>query len=261
MGQCLNPLAIREDPPVRATAKVFWCLLRPVCRLATLSFLVALLPACTHLPDYARPKIIQSDGPQTSRNSFTYRDLTIEDFQADSLPEPMVEHSGKINAHAAVQIRLTADSSFSMIPGHLYGQAYFFGTIERIGFEAFMLPERSWLNPGIPSGLRTYVLQHEQIHFALTEIAARRLTKESREWAPKVLVVKPTPQEVRSELARQIQDKINAAMEESLKRQSKFDEDASLFYNPRRQQWWYWAIEDELGTSSPPIHGRPESQR
>ncbi len=45
-----------------------------------------------------------------------------------------------------------------------------------------MLPERSWWNPGIPAGLRTYVLRHEQINFALTEIAARRLTQESREW-------------------------------------------------------------------------------
>lgn len=192
---------------------------------------------------------------------FTYRDLTMEDFNADSLVEPMMEHAGKINAHAAIQIRVTADSSIRMTQSHLYAQVYFFGSIERIGFEAVMLPERSWWNPGIPPGLRTYVLQHEQIHFALAEIAARRLTKESREWAPKVLVVKPTPQEVRWELARQIQDKINAAMEESLKRQSKFDEDMSLFYDPRRQQWWYWAVEDELKTSSPSVHGQPESQR
>jgi hypothetical protein len=124
-----------------------------------------------------------------------------------------------------------------------------------------MLPERSWWNPGIPAGLRTYVLRHEQINFALTEIAARRLTQESREWASKVLAVKPAPQEVRAELARQIQDKINAAREESLKRQPVFDEDTSLFYNPRRQQRWYWTIEDELKTSSPPIQGQPQSRR
>jgi len=185
----------------------------------------------------------------------------MEDFHAYSLVEPMMEHAGKINAHAAIQIRVTADSSLRMTQSHLYGQAYFFGSIERIGFEAVMLPERSWWNPGIPAGLRAYVLQHEQIHFALTEIAARRLTNESREWASQVLAVKPTLQEVRSELARQIQDKINATMEESLKRQSEFDEDTSLFYNPRRQQWWYWTVEDELKTASPPIQGQPPSQR
>lgn len=185
----------------------------------------------------------------------------MEDFHADSLMEPMVEHAGKINAHAAIQIRATADSSISMTQSLLYGQAYFFGSIGRIGFEAVMLPERSWWNPDIPPGLRTYVLQHEQIHFALTEIAARRLTEESQEWAPKVLAVKPTPQEVRAELARQIQDKINAAMAESLKRQSEFDEDTSLFYNPRRQQWWYWTVDNELKRSGPPIQGQPQSQR
>lgn len=193
--------------------------------------------------------------------SFTYRDLTMEDFHADSLVEPMMEHAWKINAHATIQIRVSADSSFRMTQSLLYGQAYFFGSIEHLGFEAVMLPERSWWNPGIPAGLRTYVLQHEQIHFALTEIAARRLTQVIREWASKVLAVKPTPQEVRSELARQIQEKINAAMEESLKRQSEFDEDTSLIYNPRRQHWWYWTVEDELKRSGPPIQGQPQSRR
>lgn len=243
---------------MRPTAKIFWCQFRPVSRAVILSFWVALLPACTQLPDYARPRLIRSDDlQQTSMTGFTYRDLTMEDFHAESL----MEHAGKINAHAAIQIRVTADSSISMTQSLLYGQAYFFGSIERIGFEAVMLPERSWWNPGIPAGLRSYVLRHEQIHFALTEIAARRLTEESREWASKILAVKPTPQEVRAELARQIQDKISAAMEESLKRQSDFDEDTSLFYAPRRQQWWYWTVENELKSSGPPIQGPPQSQR
>ena len=245
-----------------ATAKVFGCRLRPVCRLAALCFWAALLAACTQLPDYARPRLIHSDGlPQTSATGFTYRDLTIEDFRADALLEPMITHSAAINAHAAVRIRVTADSSFGMVQGHLYGQAYFFGTIEHVGFEAVMLPERSWWNPGMAPGLRNYVLQHEQIHFALTEVAARRLTEEAREWASKVLVVKPTPHEVRSELARQIQLKVDTAMEECLKRHLAFDEDTSMFYNPQRQQWWHWTVEDELKTTSPSIHRQPDSQR
>jgi len=64
-------------------------------------------------------------------------------------------------------------------------------------------------------------------------------------------VIKPTPQEVQSELARQIKDRINAAMEVNLKRQAEFDEDTSLFFNPRRQQWWSWTVEDELKQTSP----------
>jgi hypothetical protein len=47
-------------------------------------------------------------------------------------------------------------------------------------------------------------------------------------------------------LTRLIKDRINTAMEASLKRQAEFDEDTSLFHNPRRQQWWSWTVEDEL---------------
>jgi hypothetical protein len=133
----------------------------------------------------------------------------------------------------------------------LFGQSYFFGRILHLAFEAVMIPERSWWNPKIQGEMRAYVLQHEQIHFALTELAARKLSSDSQEWASEVLVIKPTPQEVQAEFAQQIKHMISAAMEVNLKRQVKFDEDTSLFFNPRRQQWWSWTVEDELQQTSP----------
>jgi hypothetical protein len=56
---------------------------------------------------------------------------------------------------------------------------------------------------------------------------------------------------VQTELARQIKDRINAAMEVNLKRQAEFDEDTSLFFNPRRQQWWSLLVEEELKQTGP----------
>jgi len=91
-----------------------------------------------------------------------------------------------------------------------------------------------------------YVLQHEQIHFALTELAARRLTRDTVSPAAELLVVQPNPQEVQSELTRQVRDWITAAMTANLKRHAEFDEHTSLFYNPRRQQWWAREVEGEL---------------
>lgn len=216
-------------------------------RYAVLSLSLALIPACAQLPEYARPRMVQTDEPQkTLATGFPYRPLTQDDFRAASLPEQMVEHAERINAHAATLIRLTADSGFRITSGDWYGQTHFFGRIERLAFEAVMLPDRSWWNPKIPINRRSYVLQHEQIHFALTELAARQLTGDSQKWASDVLVIKPTPQEVRAELARQMKDRINAAMEASLKRQAAFDEDTSLFYSPKWQQWWSWKVEEEL---------------
>ena len=208
---------------------------------------LALIPGCAQLPEYARPRMVEVDELQkTFATGFAYRELTPEDFRAAFLSEQLAEHAERINAHAATHVRLTADSSFRITSGDLYGQSYFFGRIERLGFEAVMLPDQSWWNPKMPPNMRGYVLQHEQIHFALTELAARQLTSDSQKWASEVLVIKPTPQEVRAELARQIKDRINAAMEANLKRQAEFDDDTSLFHNPRRQRWWSWTVEDEL---------------
>jgi len=216
-------------------------------RYAVLSLAIALIPACAQLPEYARPRMVAADELQkTLATGFAYRALTLDDFRAASLSEQLSGHAERINAHSAIQIRLTADSSIRITSGDLYGQGYFFGRIERLSFEAVMLPDQSWWNPKMPPNRRGYVLQHEQIHFALTELAARQLARDSQKWAAEVLVTKPTPQEVRAELARQIKERINAAMEANLKRQAEFDEDTSLFFNPRRQQWWSWTVEDEL---------------
>jgi hypothetical protein len=232
---------------VNETDKTAGPLLRPRIRFLVLLLVIAFFPACAQLPEFARPQMTHPDGGQGAiLEGLNYRDLTITDFRAASLPEKMAAHSGKINAHAAIQIRLTPDSSFKIFQGDLNGEIYYFGKIDRLGFEAVLVPERSWWNPGIAPAMRAYVLQHEQIHFALTEIAARRLTRESQQWASELLVIRQTPQQVQAELVRQVKEKMTAAMEASLKEQAEFDQDTSLFYNPRRQQWWFWTVTDEL---------------
>jgi hypothetical protein len=214
---------------------------------AFLSLFLALIPACARLPEYARPRIVQTDEPNKAlATGFPYRPLTPDDFRATALSEQQAEHADRIKAHAAMLIRVTTDSTFKITSGDFYGQIYFFGKIEHLAFEAVMLPDQSWWNPEIPANMRSYVLQHEQIHFALTEIAARQLTNDTPKWASDVLVIEPTPQEVRAELVRQVKDRINAAMEANLKRQAKFDEDTSLSFNPRWQQWWFDTVAEEL---------------
>ncbi|MFO7707183.1 MAG: hypothetical protein R6V84_03345 [Desulfobacterales bacterium] len=221
--------------------------IHPVAKLFLVSLIVAIISACARLPEYARPRMVEPGEAQMGAPAFfRYRALTAEDFRATSPSGQLSGHAEKINAHAAIQIRLAPESSFRITPGVLYGQVHFFGRVERLGFEAVMLPDRSWWNPDLPSSQHAYVLQHEQIHFALTEIAARHLTRESRDWAPELLAIKRTQQEVREELSRQIKERIDAALETSLKRQLQFDEETSLFHNPRRQEWWLRMVTEEL---------------
>ncbi|HTZ38806.1 MAG TPA: hypothetical protein VMB77_01515 [Syntrophales bacterium] len=217
---------------------------------AVLFLWLALTFACARLPEYAQPRIVQAhEQRETLVAGFPYRPLTQDDFRAASVSEQLKEHAERINAHSTIRIRVTADSSFRITSGDFNGQSYFFGSIVHLAFEAVMLPDRSWWNPNIPANRRDYVLQHEQIHFALTELAARQLTSDTHQWASDVLVIELTPQAVLVELSRQINDRINAAMQASLKRQAKFDEDTSMSYNPKWQNWWSWTVEEELKKS------------
>jgi hypothetical protein len=219
-------------------------------RYAVLFLWLGLTLACARLPEYARPRIVQAhEQRETLVAGFPYRPLTPDDFRAASLSEELAKHAERINAHATIRIRVTADSSFRITSWDLYGKSYFLGSIGHLAFEAVMLPDRSWWNPKIPADRRNYVLQHEQIHFALTELTARQLTNNAHKWASDVLVIEPTPKEVLVELARQINERINAAMKASLKRQAKFYEETSLFYSPKWQQWWASSVEDELKES------------
>jgi hypothetical protein len=112
-----------------------------------------------------------------------------------------------------------------------------------------------WWNSKIKTAVTAYVLQHEQIHFALTELAARKLTNDARKWASNLSVIKQTPEQVYSEIAQQIKGMINSAMEAKQKRHLKFDEDTFLFYNPSWQAWRLETVEKELKQTEADIRG------
>ena len=224
---------------------------------AVLSLSLTLITACAQLPDYAKPRRIQIDGiPHLNPTGFTYRQLTPGDFRATSLPENLSTHGERINAQSAIQIRLTADSSFSITRWPFFDQINYTGNITHLAFEAVMIPDNSWWSPKTKAEMTVYVLQHEQIHFALTELAARKLTIDAQKWASNLLVIRPTPQQVHSEVAQQIKDMINSAMEANQKRHEEFDKDTSLFYTPSWQAWWLETVEKELKQTESGKNGR-----
>ena len=114
-----------------------------------------------------------------------------------------------------------------------------------------MIPSCSWWNPQIPEEKKAYALQHEQIHFALTEIAARRLTQEAREVASSLLVIQSTLKGARDEISVTIRAMVQAAMDESLREHTAFDEDTSLFFDPKKQRLWLETVEEQLRKTAP----------
>lgn len=209
--------------------------------------LLILLTGCARLPDYAMPRAgVYVDDPATIQDAFAYRHLTRADFKATTLPPDRTMHATSINAHTCTRIRPCRDSRFTVSQARYGASLIYIGGIESITFEAIMIPGCSWWNPAMPAKNSAYVLQHEQVHFALVELTARRLTVNAHERVKTFMAIHPTPEAARAEIGATIKEWIRSAMDESLAAHTAFDEDTSLFHSPKRQHWWMEKIESEL---------------
>ena len=202
-------------------------------------YLFLLVSGCSTLPEYARPRMVPTNQEIVSPSEgFAYRQLKIADFRALSLPQDLGDHEKHIQAHSCIQIRPTKDAKFKVVPNNYHGKTFYYASIQHIAFEALMIPGCSWWNPRMPKKRTDYVLQHEQIHFAITELAACQLTHQVQEIAKTFLVIQPTRKQALDELSTRIKSLIKTATDESLKEHLAFDEDTSMIFNPKQQRWW-----------------------
>lgn len=211
------------------------------------TILAAILSGCARLPDYALPgsgRLL--DDPTLLADAFTYRRLTRADFRAEALPPDRAAHAASINAHTCTQIRPRPDTRMVISRSRFAGSDMVIGSISYIAFEAIMIPGCSWWNPRLEAKHTAYVLQHEQIHFAITEQTARKLTAEAQERLRDFIVVEYSPEAAREVIAQTIRSLIRSATQASLKTHTAFDEETSLFHSPRRQQWWMEKMERDL---------------
>ena len=114
-----------------------------------------------------------------------------------------------------------------------------------------MIPDCSWLNPLVSEEKLEYVLEHEQIHFALMEIAAIKLTREAKEETKNFMAIQSTYKNAQDEISAKIRDLVRSANEAVLKKHTAFDEDTSLYFDPESQRRWLERVEDELLKSTP----------
>lgn len=223
-------------------------------------FLLTALLGCARLPEYARPRAnVQlndlvddsADHAAMLADAFTYRHLTLADFRAQALPPDRAMHQASINAYTCARIRPGRDTKI-VVSRARYGESdIYFGSIRQIAFEAIMLPGCSWWNPALPTKNSAYVLEHEQIHFAMVELTARRLTLDAQKKLGAFLAIHPTYAEAVNEITITINQLIRSATNEALKMHTAFDEDTSLFHSPKWQRWWLEKIERELAQLQP----------
>lgn len=207
---------------------------------ASLALLATLLGCAPALPDYAQPRVETLDpSTQLPADTIAYRTLTRADFRATRPPAHVGEHAARMGAYTCghlipanpVQIRIEPE-----------GGAF---VAHAVDFDVHARMDRScsWWNGAMQTEQSpAYVLQHEQIHFALFELAARDMARRGR-----ALVARgATIEDARARFQRALDALQRDSASDLLRRNQDFDRDTSGVHRPDVQQRWFDRVSAEL---------------
>ena len=202
------------------------------------------------LPAWGQSRVRAFD-PELLRSGdlIRYRELQRSDFRADEPPaEAGVPHGSSLGAATCVYLTTDPATSIRAVterPNGI-GQGVVRAHVEDLAFIAYMDRRCSWWNPR-PMGLpEDYILQHEQIHFALFELAGRRLNARAEELMSEMRVVSSDQQAAIEELGRRIDAEMQRVINEVMARSNDFDRETSRTFRQDRQNWWWETIRREL---------------
>ncbi len=198
------------------------------------------------LPEYAAPKGGIVDAAQADVSDvITYRLLTREDFKATEAPPEFAAVAKSVGAATCAYLLTSGNTSLRIQerPGAASDER-FEAHIESLEFSTLMNRKCSWWNEQAQFS-QAYVLEHEQIHFALYELGARhcnRLVPAAKEQ----MLRAPSVEAARDLGNREIQKVLQSCLDHTLQENRRFDEDTSMGYAPDRQKAWLGKVTAEL---------------
>lgn len=200
------------------------------------------LAACARLPDYARPVVLDS-GDLQKQDVIGYRQLQRADFKGLH-PPPGFDHRMGAAICAYLENNIEAESFEFLYLGMENDDHVYEVTIKNPRIRAFMDRDCSWWNPELADSSSDYVLEHEGIHFAIFEIAAR---KWSRELDDAVFRIAGSDEsELKRDMQSQFEDFWEGRKNELDARNLEFDEQTSARFDPERQKEWLATLRAEL---------------
>lgn len=237
-------------------------IMRLLCQLTSIVLFGALLGitgcATPSKPDdYWAPGSSALLGKTLMSQGFTYRALTVADFQGKEAPGKFAAHSGEMGAVSCIAIQPTEE--LEVKPERVGGLHKI--KIELGLFRALMVPSCSWWNRNLPADEMQYTLQHERTHFAIAEHHAQALNArvvtlvrelEEKQYASVYAAIETVKNRVRHEV-----DATDKAANDEHRR---FDERTSLLYAPNEQREWLEKTEASLtNTATSKIHRMVET--
>lgn len=207
--------------------------------VAVLALLLLAACADSRLPGVARPKprLVRPAGDDHG-DTIRYRALSREDYRATTPPADLGGHAALFGAWSCIKIASDGKPLFVILPD---GDGYS-ARLQPWDFYAEMDRECSWWSAAESKLPEDYKLQHEQVHFAIVEIEARRLSRE-------MLGIEErgrTSQSAAAALNQRIDATARAAMNAVSERFDEFDEDTSGRHSPTLQAEWLSRVDEEL---------------
>jgi hypothetical protein len=207
--------------------------------------------ACSGLPEYAAPIAGVTDPARLDLSDvISYRTLSPSDFKAAQPPAEKAAYADRIGAATCGRILTTPETQVRIDPVPSgSGATVYRAAPDRLGFRAVMDRKCSWWNPkdlGLP---QSYILEHEQIHFALFEIEARRMNAAVAELEEELAVTAASAEAAAQSVQKRLEQYVLGELKRSLDRQRDFDEDTSLGHEPEAQKRWWKRVQAELAAS------------
>ena len=197
------------------------------------------------LPDYARPRVerVRAEDYQAG-DVIRYRSVTRNDFRAEAPPAHAAGTADRMGAFTCANIVPDGSPQVSFSPGPEPGSMV--ARLDSVRFYAVMDRDCSWWNP---KAVRDpdYILQHEQIHFGLTELQARRLSAAMRD----VRLVVRSPEQAAEQMQRLYDQNAQESSEQLVRDSTRYDEETSFRSAPKAQARWLEYVERELAKTAP----------
>ena len=219
-------------------------------RLIALS-VVGIACGCGLPPEYVEGTRVlpQVEAVSDTSCAIAYRPLRREDFRGKHPPKEFLYQKESPGAVSCVFIRIDPDLRIAVhAVAAADGDELYVARLEQLYFRAEMDRACSWWNDDV-SGLQGEVrmLQHEQIHFALFELAARELNRQARNRVRVWEYRAGSPERAKAAAERFLQGLMREAMHEVGKRNADFDRETGFGQHWEIQQGWKRRVEAELG--------------
>ena len=217
-------------------------------KMAKLSAALCLFSAsCSKLPEFAEPKAgtVEEYGADSGGDLVRYRKLERSDFKRETPPGVTKQGPYELGAMTCAHVRTNPDVHIDITSTtSSSGTTSHEGRLRNLRFFAYMDRGCSWWNP--TNHDVAYTLEHEQIHFAISELEARRLNQESEKLVRELHVTGKTKEEIVAKVQKELNELLEEHNEESLDRNREFDEETSVGKNPKRQREWWQTVQREL---------------